>query len=624
MKDNEMQQDNLPESDERFDNQSNLIFVDEPHDHDVLCGRGGSINSHPGNERFRQLVEKRKRVYLTARFKREKRLIANSILSEIRSIDPPGRFLSRDPKSGKWHDIGDEKARDKTSQALRENAPSIRAEIEVEINQKRAEMQRVEDEALMNMHQGPPHPYYQQPWGYYTPYHGYGQFHSEVPPMHYGHNEHYQQQWPTRYSERNISPAPSCRHSVRAERSSLQLVDNDHPVSVLQEQSESVGVDVPNFVTSVPSSLAAWTRTSFSFGGHSDHLEPTNRQATPQTPRPLPYNHSIQRQEHIDVRDGRRVVHFEEDRRINSNRQRTNDMGHDKFNNKLPSNSSTQFRSERSSENMEYQPRIVKHNSDSRKKVRMDQMSNSVDAAYQDEEQESSLLTQVTNRILGSWEMSIGCTSRNAAEDVPVTQSDLSLPNGRDSSCRIPPPISLVDAMEDDEGQEVELMDMMDFEESMALADAKDEICDDEHRTPPPREISNEIPQARRIEIDWPSKMLGCQSNWLPETFNPPSFFTKTNPLSPSASLDMDTSAFGTEGISVTGSIGGASLCHVFSHDNEDNAVQPPCLTDEIQVLSQMPSWERSVRSKSPSTICSVPSIGDPSQSVQEEYILHQ
>jgi hypothetical protein len=36
----------------------------------------------------------------------------------------------------------------------------------------------------------------------------------------------------------------------------------------------SSGFDVPNFVSSVPSSLAAWTRTSFSFGGHSDHLRP--------------------------------------------------------------------------------------------------------------------------------------------------------------------------------------------------------------------------------------------------------------------------------------------------------------------------------------------------------------
>jgi len=120
--------------------------VDTPNPNDVLCGRGGNINSHRGNEQFRSFVEKRKRVYLTARFKREKRLIASSIVNEIRAMDPPGRFLARKgsmkDNSGYWYDIGDEKARDKTSQALRENAPSIRAEIETEINQQRAEMRR--------------------------------------------------------------------------------------------------------------------------------------------------------------------------------------------------------------------------------------------------------------------------------------------------------------------------------------------------------------------------------------------------------------------------------------------------------------------------------------------------
>mmetsp|Transcript_27702 Transcript_27702/g.40891 ORF Transcript_27702/g.40891 Transcript_27702/m.40891 type:complete len:552 (-) Transcript_27702:181-1836(-) len=99
----------------------------EPRVNDVLCGRGGYINSHPGNERFRQLVEKRKRVYLSARFKQEKRLVANSIVSDIR--DNKGRFLAKNTSTGEWHDIGDEKSRDKTSQALRENAPTIRADI---------------------------------------------------------------------------------------------------------------------------------------------------------------------------------------------------------------------------------------------------------------------------------------------------------------------------------------------------------------------------------------------------------------------------------------------------------------------------------------------------------------
>ncbi len=111
----------------------------EPHEHDVLCGRGGNINIHPGNARFRQKVESRKRCYIDARFKREKRLIAESIIKDIKRLDPPGRFLTRDNKDGPWYEISEEKARDKTSQALRENAPKIRKEIQDQKERAEAE-----------------------------------------------------------------------------------------------------------------------------------------------------------------------------------------------------------------------------------------------------------------------------------------------------------------------------------------------------------------------------------------------------------------------------------------------------------------------------------------------------
>jgi hypothetical protein len=145
-----------------------------PHNNDVLCGRGGTINSvspkymflriisrfvdassihltlsslnsyfqHAGNEQYRTFVERKKRVYLTARFKREKRLIAQSIVDEIRKLDPPGRFLMKEPNGEFWYDVGDEKARDKTSQALRENSMSVRRQMEEEFNETRRQQAR--------------------------------------------------------------------------------------------------------------------------------------------------------------------------------------------------------------------------------------------------------------------------------------------------------------------------------------------------------------------------------------------------------------------------------------------------------------------------------------------------
>jgi hypothetical protein len=83
---------------------------------DVLCGRGGGTNHHPGNSNWRSLVSANKRLYLTLP-KRQKGLVAKSIVHAVRSQNPPGRFLQRD-EHGLWYDIGDDKAWFKTSQAL--------------------------------------------------------------------------------------------------------------------------------------------------------------------------------------------------------------------------------------------------------------------------------------------------------------------------------------------------------------------------------------------------------------------------------------------------------------------------------------------------------------------------
>jgi hypothetical protein len=33
-----------------------MVDIEDPHEHDVLCGRGVTINKWPGNESFRRLV----------------------------------------------------------------------------------------------------------------------------------------------------------------------------------------------------------------------------------------------------------------------------------------------------------------------------------------------------------------------------------------------------------------------------------------------------------------------------------------------------------------------------------------------------------------------------------------
>jgi len=100
-------------------------------ENDVLSGRGGRINSHAGNVRFRNLVGFHKHTYLAKTTKKlDKVKIADLIVKQIRNMNPPGRFLKDDADFNCWMEIGDEKARKKAGQAMREKAPQTRQEIE--------------------------------------------------------------------------------------------------------------------------------------------------------------------------------------------------------------------------------------------------------------------------------------------------------------------------------------------------------------------------------------------------------------------------------------------------------------------------------------------------------------
>jgi len=109
--------------------------IADPNVNDVLCGRGGRINSHRGNVRFRDIINSKKTLYLAPSTKKlEKAHIAAAIVNDIRSMNPPGRFLKEEKGTGMWYDIGDAKAIKKTGQALREDAPEIRPAIDVDGN----------------------------------------------------------------------------------------------------------------------------------------------------------------------------------------------------------------------------------------------------------------------------------------------------------------------------------------------------------------------------------------------------------------------------------------------------------------------------------------------------------
>ena len=95
-----------------------------------MTGRGAFVNGHIGNKRLRELALERKNAFDGGNFT-EKQALAAEIVSHIKALDPPGRFLkridvSRNTKgllkglSGEWEELSDDKAIHKATQVMRD------------------------------------------------------------------------------------------------------------------------------------------------------------------------------------------------------------------------------------------------------------------------------------------------------------------------------------------------------------------------------------------------------------------------------------------------------------------------------------------------------------------------
>jgi hypothetical protein len=97
----------------------------EPHPDDVLLGRGGRTNHHPGNKKYLQEKEEMQARYMAAS-KQDKTGVSQELVDRVHARG--GRFLELDPTSNKWFEVTNIKARKKASQSLREvNTPEERA-----------------------------------------------------------------------------------------------------------------------------------------------------------------------------------------------------------------------------------------------------------------------------------------------------------------------------------------------------------------------------------------------------------------------------------------------------------------------------------------------------------------
>lgn len=95
-----------------------------PTDLDILSGRGGKSNHHPGNKRYREEIENFRAAYANLSDKDDKTDMSRMVVDYVHKYG--GRFLEIDRSTRSWYIITDAKARRKVSQALREDGDPVK------------------------------------------------------------------------------------------------------------------------------------------------------------------------------------------------------------------------------------------------------------------------------------------------------------------------------------------------------------------------------------------------------------------------------------------------------------------------------------------------------------------
>jgi hypothetical protein len=89
---------------------------------DVICARGGEARNHSGNNTFKQKIKESTEAYAKADSKLYKSLVVSSVVDFFRNASPDGGFVKK--HNVVWYEVGDQLAREKVGQALRDQLHS--------------------------------------------------------------------------------------------------------------------------------------------------------------------------------------------------------------------------------------------------------------------------------------------------------------------------------------------------------------------------------------------------------------------------------------------------------------------------------------------------------------------
>lgn len=95
-----------------------MVFISTPSDIDILCAKDKTYSKHPGNLKYRELIEEHAQSYTNESSKQIKMKVTKHIVEHLEALG--ARFLRRiQGQDVCWEEITTQEARDKISHALR-------------------------------------------------------------------------------------------------------------------------------------------------------------------------------------------------------------------------------------------------------------------------------------------------------------------------------------------------------------------------------------------------------------------------------------------------------------------------------------------------------------------------
>lgn len=122
-----------------------------PESDDVLSGQGRSNQSHPGNLRYHEILDRAEKEFVKTKCRTKKQKIAQDAIEEVQT---KGRFLKFDHVRREWSPLSESEVYAKVSQALRYRRRIVMGQNPLKVQAKYPSIEDVLSKRMINKWQG--------------------------------------------------------------------------------------------------------------------------------------------------------------------------------------------------------------------------------------------------------------------------------------------------------------------------------------------------------------------------------------------------------------------------------------------------------------------------------------